>query len=151
VLVAAGLGRVELTERLAEQPGARLDQAFRIASMLGRTQAALAVLDKGADPTKQDDEGFTGLRWAAFFGHLETVDTLLDRASVRAVLEVKNIHGGTVLDATVWGARNIKRHIDRLPVIRRPIAAGAKVEEVGPRPVDLPAIEALLVAVTSTK
>jgi ankyrin repeat protein len=149
VLVAAGLGRVELIDRLAEQRGARLDQAFRLASMLGRTQAALAVLDKGADTTKQDHEGFTGLHWAAFFGHLETVDALLDRASVRAVLEVKNIYGGTVLDATIWGARNVKRHIDRLPVIRRLIAAGAKVEEVGPRPVDVPAIEALLVAATS--
>src|SRR5262249_61127344 len=85
VLVAAGLGRVELIERLADQPNARLDQAFRVASMLGRTQAALAVLDKGADPTKQDAEGFTGLHWAAFFGHIETVDALLDRASVRAV------------------------------------------------------------------
>ena len=146
VLVAAGLGRVELIEQLAKQSGARLDQAFRIASMLGRTQAALAVLDQGADPTKQDDEGFTGLHWAAFFGHIETVDALLDRANVRAVLEVKNIYGGTVLDGTVWGARNIKKHVDRLPVIRRLIAAGANVEVVGPRPVDLPAIEALLVA-----
>jgi hypothetical protein len=151
VVVAAGLGRLELVERLAEQPDARLDQAFRIASILGRTQAALAVLDRGADPTKQDDEGFTGLHWAAFFGHIETVEALLDRANVRAVLEVKNIYGGTVLDATVWGARNVKRHIDRLPVIRRLIGAGASVEEVCPRPVDVPAIEALLVAATATK
>ncbi len=151
VLVAAGLGRVELVERLAEQPGARLDQAFRIASMLGRTQASLAVLDRGADPTKRDREGFTGLHWAAFFGHFQTVEALLDRANVRATLEVKNIYGGTVLDSTVWGARNIKRHIDRLPVIRRLIAAGANVEEVGPRPVDIPAIEALLVAAAATK
>jgi hypothetical protein len=119
--------------------------------MLGRTQAALAVLDKGADPAKQDHEGFTGLHWAAFFGHVGTVEALLDRATVRAVLEVKNIYGGTVLDGTVWGARNVKRHIDRLPVIQRLIAAGAKVEEVGPRPVDVPAIEALLVAATDTK
>jgi hypothetical protein len=151
VVVAAGLGRVELIERLAGRPGARLDQAFRIASMLGRTQAALAVLDKGADPTKQDAEGFTGLHWAAFFGHLETVEALLDRANVRAVLEVKNIYGGTVLDGTVWGARNVKRHVDRLPVIRKLIAAGAKIEAVGPRPVDVPAIEALLVASSATK
>jgi hypothetical protein len=146
VVVAAGLGRVELIERLAGRPGARLDQAFRIASMLGRTQAALAVLDRGADPTKQDAEGFTGLHWAAFFGHLATVEALLDRANVRAVLEVKNIYGGTVLDGTVWGARNVKRHVDRLPIIRKLIAAGAKIEAVGPRPVDVPAIEALLVA-----
>jgi ankyrin repeat protein len=151
VLVAAGLGRVELIERLAAKPGAQLDEAFRVASALGRTQAALAVLDKGADPTKQDAEGFTGLHWAAFFGHLETVETLLDRANVRAVLEVKNIYGGTVLDGTVWGARNVKRHVDRLPVIRKLIAAGAKIEAVGPRPVDVSAIEALLVASSARK
>ncbi len=64
---------------------------------------------------------------------------------------MKNIYGGTVLDATVWGARNVKRHIDRLPVIRKLIAAGANVDEVGPRPVDVPAIEAVLVAATDTK
>jgi ankyrin repeat protein len=151
VVVAAGLGRVELIDRLARRAGARLDQAFRIASILGRTQAALAVLDMGADPTKQDAEGFTGLHWAAFFGHLETVEALLDRANVRAVLEVKNIYGGTVLDGTVWGTRNVKRHVDRLPVIRKLIAAGAKIEAVGPRPVDVPAIEALLVASSARK
>jgi ankyrin repeat protein len=146
VVVAAGLGRVELIEGLAARPGARLDQAFRVASMLGRTRAALAVLDQGADPTKQDAEGFTGLHRAAFYGHSETVEALLDRTNVRAVLEVKNIYGGTVLEGTVWGACNVESHIDRLPVLRRLIAAGAKIEGVRPRPVAVPAIEALLVA-----
>ncbi|HZU84267.1 MAG TPA: ankyrin repeat domain-containing protein, partial [Polyangiaceae bacterium] len=151
VLVAAGLGRVELIDRLAAKPGAQLDEAFRVASALGRARAALAVLDRGADPTKQDAEGFTGLHWAAFFGHLETVEALLDRPNVRAVLEVKNIYGGTVLDGTVWAARNVRRHVDRLPVIRKLIAAGAKIEAVGPRPVDVPAIEALLAASSGRK
>jgi len=148
VLVAAGLGRVDAIARLANQPGARLDQAFRVASMLGRTQAALAVLDHGADPAKQDNEGFTGLHWAAFFGHLETVEALLERPNVVAVLEVKNIYGGTVLDGTVWAARHVKTEIDRVPVIRKLIGAGADIGEVGPRPVDIPAIEAVLVAAT---
>jgi ankyrin repeat protein len=151
VLVAAGLGRADLARSLAEKPGARLDQAFRVASMLGRTEAALAVLDKGADPIKQDAEGFTGLHWAAFFGHLETVEALLDRANVRAALEVKNVYGGTVLDATVWAARNVKRQIDRLPVIRKLIAAGANIDAVGPRPVDVPEIEGVLVAGSAKK
>lgn len=151
VLVAAGLGRAELALSFAEKPGARLDQAFRVASMLGRTEAVLAVLDKGADPMKQDAEGFTGLHWAAFFGHLETVEALLDRANVRAALEVKNIYGGTVLDATVWAARNVKRHVDRLAVIRKLIATGADIEAVGPRPVDVPEIEGVLVAVSAKK
>jgi hypothetical protein len=34
------------------------------------------VLYKGADPAKQDAEGFTGLHWPAFFGHLETVEAV---------------------------------------------------------------------------
>jgi ankyrin repeat protein len=151
VLVAAGLGRVDLIERLADKPGARLDQAFRVASALGRTKAALAVLDRGADPAKQDHEGFTGLHWAAFCGRLETLEALLDRANVRAVLEVKNIYGGTVLDGTVWAARHVKTRVDRVPVIRRLIAAGANVAEVGPRPVDIPAIEAILVAAAAER
>jgi ankyrin repeat protein len=151
VLVAAGLGRVELVADLAQRPGARLDLAFRIASALGHTEAALAVLDHGADPTKQDNEGFTGLHWAAFWGRTETVSALLDRANVRAVLEVRNIYGGTVLDGTVWAARHVKRHVDRVPVIRKLIAAGADIEAVGPRPVDIPEIEALLVAASAEK
>src|SRR5260221_2875262 len=54
VLVAAGLGRAELVARIPEKPGPRLDQAFRVASMLGRTAAAVVLLDKGADPMKKD-------------------------------------------------------------------------------------------------
>ena len=65
---------------------------------------------------------------------------------MRAALEVKNVYGGTVLDATVWAARNVKKHVDRLAVIRKLIAAGANIEAVGPRPVDVPEIEGVLVA-----
>ena len=64
---------------------------------------------------------------------------------------MRNVYGGTVLDGTVWGARNVKRHVDRLPVIRKLIEAGARIEGVGPRPVDIPAIEALLVASSAAR
>ena len=74
----------------------------------------------------------------------------------KPVLSGKAIASGKVWDAVkrrckAAAARNVKRHIDRVPVIRRLIAAEANVDEVGPRPVDLPAIEALLVAGTATK
>lgn len=144
VVVAAGLGRAELVEHLAEKEGARLHEAFRLACARGHAAAALMLLDKGADPSRQDGQGFTGLHWAAWDGHLATVETLLERPAVRAVLEVKNIYGGTVLDATVWAARNVEPTIDRLPVIAKLIALGADVAQVTPRPTGDAAIDALL-------
>jgi hypothetical protein len=151
VFVAAGLGRVDLVRNLAKKEGARVDEAFRVACSLGRTEAALALLDERADPLKQDAEGFTGLHWAAFFGKTETVGALLARANVRAALELKNIYGGTVLDATVWAARKYPTAVDRMPVMRALIAAGANVAEVGPRPIDVKEIEALLAASSAKK
>jgi len=144
VRVAAGLGRVDLVRELAGKEGARVDAAFRIASSLGRTDAALALLALGADPTSQDAEGFTGLHLAAFRGHTATTKSLLTQPSVRATLDVKNIYGGTLLDGAIWAARKVDGSVDRVPAIRALIDAGADIDAVTPRPVDIPEIEALL-------
>jgi ankyrin repeat protein len=144
VVVAAGLGRADLVEGLAGKAGARLHEAFRLACARGHAVAAVLLLDKGADPGRKDNQGFTGLHWAAWDGHLATVEALLERPAVRALLEVKNIYGGTVLDATVWAARNADPSIDRLPVIAKLIASGADVAEVSPRPTGIAVIDALL-------
>jgi ankyrin repeat protein len=147
VVVAAGLGRMDVIEHLADQPGARLDQAFRTACARGRAEAAVFLLDRGADPTKQDKQGFTGLHLAAWEAHLETVEALLEKPAVRGAMEVKNIYGGTVLDATAWAAwRMPSPRLDRVPVIAKLIAAGADVAVVTPRPNGVAAVEALLAA-----
>jgi len=141
LVVAAGMGRADLAEGFAESDRARIDEAFRLACALGRTEVATLLLRKGADAASQDNRGLTGLHWAAWNAHLDTVKALLE---ARAPLEVKNIYGGTVLDATVWAARHDGQRVDRFPVIAELIAAGADVAAVTPRPTGVVNIDALL-------
>lgn len=68
------------------------------ASQYGRTGVVDFLLQKGVNPGAEDRLG-TGLHWAAWYGHLETVETLL---KWNAPLEATNCFGGTILDQTVW-------------------------------------------------
>jgi hypothetical protein len=147
VVVAAGLGRLDLVERLAgSAPGRRVDEAFRLACTLGRTEIARFLLQKGADAASQDNQGFTGLHWAAFHGHADTVAILLEPG---APLEVKNVYGGTVLDCTVWASLRAGLDVDYVPVVAQLLAAGADLGAVGPYPSDAERVEALLRAARS--
>jgi ankyrin repeat protein len=144
VVVAAGLGRIDLLTRLmAESAPApeRLDEALRIAAMLGHADAALLLVKRGANMASQDDQGFTALHSAAWNGHLETMRVLLDAG---APLEVKNIYGGTVLDGMFWAALNAGLDIDYVPVIAMLVAAGADLSAVGPYRRDQEKVDALL-------
>ena len=132
VVVAAGLGRLDLAGRFVDDaPQGRVDEAYRLACLLGRTNVAVFLLRAGADATKRDNQGFTGLHWAAFQGHAETVKALLEGG---APLEVKNIYGGTVLDCTVWASIHAGLDVDHIPVIAQLIAAGADLGSVDPSP-----------------
>jgi siroheme synthase-like protein len=141
VVVAAGLGRLELVERLAGETPQRVDEAFLSACARGRTEVADLLLEKGADIGKQDHLGFTGLHSAAFHGHTDTVEFLVERG---APLEVKNVWGGTVLDQTIWAAMHDEHGVDHLPVIARLVAAGARVDAVSPQPTGNERIDAVL-------
>jgi ankyrin repeat protein len=120
VIAAAALGRVDLVRsilaeggrvspslvnlywlRLPSDPKSHVDRAFVWACRFGRTAVVELLLEHGVDPAVTDDDGMTGLHWAAANGHLEVVRLLTERG---APLEAQNRWGGTVLASTLYSA-----------------------------------------------
>lgn len=101
-----------------------LAEALSCACMLGRTATASYLIDKGVDPYAGMKTWLAGPHYAVSSGHLDTVQMLLDK---RIPLEVKNLHGGTVLGQALWSAisEHTRSHAD---IIERLIEAGAVVE-----------------------
>jgi len=67
-----------------------------VAALLGQTEAAKLLIEKGANINAGNNEGSTALLIAAFFCHSETVKLLLDKG---AEVNAKNIRSETPLDA----------------------------------------------------
>jgi Ankyrin repeats (3 copies) len=138
---AAGVGRLDLVKSFFNADAslkppatiAQLKDGFTWACEYGRTDVVEYLLDHGVDasdvlprPHKQ-----TGLHWAAYGGHVNTVKALLKR---RPRLDVKDASfGGTPLG---WAVHGWWERRDGDPARREPyyetvallIAAGAPVE-----------------------
>ena len=105
---AAGLGLVDLTERLL--PLASDDdrhRALAFAAQLGQLDIVRLLLDAGEDPNRFNPKGAhahsTPLHQAAGAGHLAVVRLLVERG---ARLEVRDtIHSGTPLGWAEYGGR----------------------------------------------
>jgi ankyrin repeat protein len=108
--------------------------------MFGRATVAEILLRSGVDPAARDNRNWTGLHWAAFYRHLETVDVFLEW---NAPLELENEFGGTVLDQTVWAAAHSDEPDQFAPVIERLCAAGARTQPVR-YPTGMPVIDEIL-------
>jgi ankyrin repeat protein len=113
-----------------QDPKTNLELALVWASQCGRTGVVDFLLQKGVDPRAEDRVG-TALHWAAWYGHLETVETLL---KWNAPLEATNCFGGTILDQTVWatvhrnpaGMDYVLSNDRALAIVQRLADAGAK-------------------------
>lgn len=128
MVVAAGVGRLDLVKRLAEgATNQQLEKALVMAGRYGRVEVVRYLLDTGVHVAAFDE--MTALHWAAGGGHLDVVELLLERG---APLEEKNVYGGTVLDSTLWFAFNVSpaefARNDYPTVIDTLIAAGARTD-----------------------
>jgi hypothetical protein len=128
VVVAAGVGRLDLVKRLAE--GAvkeQLEKALVMAARYGRIEVVRYLLASGVSVAAFDE--MTALHWAASGGHLAMVKLLIDAG---APLEKENVYGGTVLDSTLWFAHHVSaaelERIDYSGIIDTLIAAGARTD-----------------------
>jgi ankyrin repeat protein len=128
VIVAAGIGRLDLVRHLAEHASKeQIERALIMAAHYGRADVVRYLVDAGVDVAASDE--MTALHWAAGSGDLEMIKLLIERG---APLEQKNVYGGTVLDSTLWFAYNVSpeefEHNDYPAVIDALIAAGAKTD-----------------------
>ena len=101
-----------------------LAEALTCSCMLGRTETAEYLLDKGVDPYAGMKTWLAGPHYAASSGHLDTVRMLIEK---KVPLEIENRYGGTFLGQAFWSAVNEhkKSHAD---IICALIAAGAVIE-----------------------
>ena len=126
------------SELLREQPGLyeQLSENQKawivVAGRVGNLPALRTMLGHGFDIAARDEQGFTALHWAAWYGHLECVRFLIER---KAPLHATNRYGGTVIDATVWGYANSDGN-DRncRQILSLLAAAGGDPETVSPFP-----------------
>ncbi len=82
-------------------------------------------MEKGVNPAASANIAQTGFHLAADAGHLETVKLLIDR---KAPLELKNVHGGTVLGQALWSVTNEPK-TEHVAIIEALLDAGAKIED----------------------
>ncbi|MGI9519448.1 MAG: ankyrin repeat domain-containing protein, partial [Pirellulaceae bacterium] len=139
LMAVCGLGlrdeAMALVQENPQLPDELTEDQHRVITLAGRKgnqQAIDTMLDVGFDIAARDEQGFTALHWAAWYGHLPCVQRLLERG---APLDIKNNYGGTVIDSTVWGYANSDgddRHCRE--ILEQLVAAGANVHDVSPFP-----------------
>ena len=127
---AALAGKLEVV-RQHITAGTKLDQrdlqsgstALIAAATFGQTEAALLLIENGADLEVQNNEGSTALMTAAFLCHTEIVKALLEKGADRGV---KNNAGATALDSVTVPFDEVKPVYDLLQGILGP--AGLKLD-----------------------
>jgi ankyrin repeat protein len=144
IVAAAALGRLDLVEGFLgedgnltaeaadvhfpgapKEPKAQMGEAFIRACRYGQNSVADFLLEKGVDPSAGANTAQTGFHLAADAGHLDTVKLLIER---KAPLEVRNVHGGTVLGQAMWSAIN-EPQAEHVRIIEALLGAGAKIED----------------------
>jgi Ankyrin repeats (3 copies) len=146
IIAAAALGRADLVERfvddhgnlrpgvpladvpwpkLPQDPAVHLAYALTWAVAFGQSEVVELLLRKGVAASAADRDA-SALHFAAAYGRIELIRKLLQHG---ASLEALNSYGGTVLDGTIWYARNSPiKDVDYPAVVRELIDLGARVD-----------------------
>jgi len=141
IWTAAGTGNIEAIKQHLEA-GTDVDAKepaggstpLMVAALVGQTEAAKLLIEKGANINARSNDGATALHAAAFFCHTEILKLLLGKG---AVVNAKNIRGETPLDSVAgewsqelegiykWIAErlNLQLDIERIKAARPQIAA----------------------------
>ncbi len=144
ITAAAALGRLDLVKNffnedgslkagiagahfpgVVEGPKIQMEKAFIWACQYGRTNVVDFLLEKGVDPAAGANTAQTGFHLAADAGHLDTVKLLIKR---NAPLELRNVHGGTVLGQALWSIVN-EPQPNHVQIVEALLDAGAHIEE----------------------
>lgn len=108
---------VALLDRLGADPGPEADTPLHVAARDGDAERVAKLLADGCDVEDSDDDGCTGLFFAAHWGHTALVKTLLDAG---ALVDARN-------GMTGWTPLRAAAGRGHLAVIQRLLAAGADV------------------------
>lgn len=161
VISAASLGRVDQVRsfvvdgikvpsslvaipwlRLTNDPKVHLERALVSACAFGQLAVVQLLMDHGVDPAAKDNDGMTGLHWAAASGYLNIVRLLLQRG---APLEVKNGRGKTVLPSTLdFALQYADDSVYYAAVIETLIAGGADLGALSHLPTGIELIDEVL-------
>lgn len=135
IIAAAGVGRLDLVERLAHDASAQeLEKALiTAAGTPGSYEVVKHLLDRGVDVAAKT--GWSALHSATGGADLRVINLLVRRG---APLEQRNMYGGTVLGQALWFASHgdPARIVDYARVIEALIAAGARTD-ASPKMVEL--------------
>jgi ankyrin repeat protein len=134
---AAGTGRLDVMARYVREDGSltggatreQLDYGFSWACEYGHLNVVKFLLGRGFKPDHAFMKGETGLHWAAYGGHEEIVELLLE---INSPLDVKDqIHGGTPLGWAIYAWSNPApefKNARHREVVERLVRAGAAVD-----------------------
>ena len=133
---AAGVGRLDAVASFFDEQGRlrppltadQLKSGFAMACQFGRIDVVRFLLERGVRADERLESGETGLHWASYGGHSETVGLLLDRGA--SVDVVERTYGGTPLGWALyaWGGVEPDRREPYYDVVARLVRAGARLD-----------------------
>lgn len=133
----AALDRLEQVQRYFTAEGGGtpavakelMQEAFRYACGYGATRVVEFLLQRGAEIAEHSGDGYTGTHYAAMYGNLETLKLLLRH---NPPLEIKTVHGGTVLWHALESAARHRNSSEFSEIIDALLRAGAAIPEKHP-------------------
>ena len=135
---AAGVGRLDVVATFFDEHGRlrppatteQINAGFAMACQFGRTDVVKFLLERDLRSGDGMESGETGLHWAAYGGHAETVRALLARGM--PVDAIDRRYGGTPLGWALYGWQEVAdrdaAHRSYSDVVAELVRAGARLD-----------------------